>query len=88
MLRRALWVGVMALFAASLFAPPQVSAQIKLGVKGGLNIADVGGDDATSDLETKPWGMREFTVEDLNGNQLRMGMGVKPTSEIAEFTQG
>ncbi len=42
----------------------------------------------TSDLETKPWGMREFTVEDLNGNQLRMGMGVKPISEIPEFTQG
>ncbi len=42
----------------------------------------------TSDLETKPWGMREFTVEDLNGNQLRMGMGVKPISEIPRFTQG
>ncbi len=44
----------------------------------------------TSDLETKPWGMREFTVEDLNGNQLRMGMGMgmKAISEIPEFTQG
>ena len=42
----------------------------------------------TSDLETKPWGMREFTVEDLNGNQLRLGMGVKRISEIPNFTQG
>jgi len=41
-----------------------------------------------SELETKPWGMREFSVEDLNGNQLRMGMGVKPIREIPEFSQG
>ena len=57
MLRRSLWVGVIALFAASLFAPPQVSAQIKLGVKGGLNIADIGGSDVDSlslgPIETK-----------------------------------
>ncbi len=37
----------------------------------------------TSDLETKPWGMGGFTVEDLNGNQLHMG--VKPISEAPEF---
>jgi len=48
MLRRSLWVGVATLFAASL-AVPQASAQgIKLGVKGGVNFADVGGDDVSN----------------------------------------
>jgi uncharacterized glyoxalase superfamily protein PhnB len=39
-----------------------------------------------SDLETKPWGMREFTIVDPNGHLFRVGQGVKPIREIAEFT--
>lgn len=53
MLRRSLWVVVACLFAVSL-AAPQASAQgIKLGVKGGVNIADFGGSDADSLGSTK-----------------------------------
>ncbi len=53
MLRRSLWAVLVALFAASL-AVPQASAQgIKLGVKGGVNIADIGGKDADSLGSTK-----------------------------------
>jgi len=45
MLRRSLWAVLGVLFAASL-AVPQASAQgIKLGVKGGVNIANIGGSD-------------------------------------------
>jgi hypothetical protein len=53
MLRRFLWVGVISLFAASLLTVTSASAQVTLGVKGGLNIADVGGGDAPSTGETK-----------------------------------
>ena len=41
-----------------------------------------------SPLETKPWGMREFTLEDPNGHLLRIGQGVKQVAEIDEFTVG
>ncbi len=41
-----------------------------------------------SEIETKPWGMREFTIEDPNGHLFRVGQGVKPVSEIADFTTG
>jgi uncharacterized glyoxalase superfamily protein PhnB len=37
-------------------------------------------------LESKPWGMREFTVKDLDGNLLRIGRGEKTIDEIPEFT--
>jgi len=48
MLRRCLWAVLGVLFAAGL-AVPQASAQgIKLGVKGGLNIANIGGSEADS----------------------------------------
>ena len=39
-----------------------------------------------SEIETKPWGMREFTIQDPDGHLLRVGQGVKPVREIAEFT--
>ena len=39
-----------------------------------------------SEIETKPWGMREFTIEDPNGHLFRVGHGVKNVSEIDEFT--
>ena len=41
-----------------------------------------------SDIETKPWGMREFTVLDINGHYLRIGTGVKAIKDIPEFSQG
>ena len=39
-----------------------------------------------SEIETKPWGMREFTIEDPNGHLFRVGHGVKPVAEIPEFS--
>ncbi len=75
MLRRAVWVGVAVLFAASL-AVPQASAQnIKLGVKGGVNIATIGGSDADSLGDTKSkvglvaGAFAEFMVGDIIGIQ-------------------
>jgi catechol 2,3-dioxygenase-like lactoylglutathione lyase family enzyme len=32
-----------------------------------------GGARIVSDIEDKPWGMREFTLEDPNGHRLRVG---------------
>jgi len=68
MLRRSLWVVAAALFVASL-AVPQASAQnIKLGVKGGVNFADVGGDDV-SDTKNKTGfiagGFAEFMIGNM-----------------------
>jgi uncharacterized glyoxalase superfamily protein PhnB len=37
-------------------------------------------------LESKPWGMREFTVKDLDGHFIRIGRGEKTVDEIPEFT--
>jgi uncharacterized glyoxalase superfamily protein PhnB len=37
-------------------------------------------------IESKPWGMREFTVKDLDGHFLRIGRGEKGVDEIPEFT--
>jgi hypothetical protein len=45
MLRRTLWVGVLTLFAASLFAPSASAQGVKFGVKGGVNLANIGGSD-------------------------------------------
>lgn len=28
---------------------------------------------SVGDVEDKPWGMREFTIEDPSGNQIRVG---------------
>jgi hypothetical protein len=55
MLRRLLWVGVITLFAASLYAPAASAQGIKLGVKGGVNLANIGGadiDEFEADLGT------------------------------------
>ena len=87
MLRRSLLVVVAVLFAASL-AVPQASAQgIKLGVKGGVNIADLGGADAGSSTETKAGfvagGFAEFMIGDMFAIQpevLYSQKGAKETS--------
>jgi len=39
-----------------------------------------------AELETRPWGMREFTIEDPNGHLFRVGQGVKAVRDIPEFT--
>jgi opacity protein-like surface antigen len=79
-----LWVGVLALFAASLFAPPLASAQIKLGVKGGLNIADIGGSDAGT-TETKTGfvagGFAEFMIGNMFAIQPEVLYSQKGTKE-------
>ncbi len=67
MLRRSLLVVVAVLFAASL-AVPQASAQgIKLGVKGGVNLAKLGGSDAGS-TESKAGFVAGGFVEFMLGN--------------------
>lgn len=38
-----------------------------------------------SELDDKPWGVREFTVEDPNGHRLRFSHGLESTREIADF---
>ncbi|MFQ5991552.1 MAG: bleomycin resistance protein [Nitrospiraceae bacterium] len=38
------------------------------------------------ELGSKPWGMREFTIEDPNGHFLRIGHGEKRIHEIERFT--
>jgi catechol 2,3-dioxygenase-like lactoylglutathione lyase family enzyme len=44
------------------------------------------GAEIDSELESKPWGLREFTVRDPDGNLFRIGTGEKPIDQIAEFT--
>jgi catechol 2,3-dioxygenase-like lactoylglutathione lyase family enzyme len=39
-----------------------------------------------SDLELKPWGVREFSVRDLDGNVLRIGRGEEQMDEPEKFT--
>ncbi len=99
MLRRSLWVGVLALFAASLFAAPSASAQgVKLGVKGGVNIAvniaDIGGSDVDSLGPTKTktgfvgGAFVEFMIGDIFAIQpevLYSQKGIKIDSSSAEL---
>jgi uncharacterized glyoxalase superfamily protein PhnB len=47
-----------------------------------------GGATIVEPLEDKPWGMREFTVADPDGNRFRIGRGDTPAAEIAGFTVG
>jgi hypothetical protein len=70
MLRRLLWVGVITLFAASLYAPTASAQGIKLGVKGGVNIADVGGSDVSvlGTTETKAGLIAGAFAEFMIGN--------------------
>ncbi len=44
------------------------------------------GAEIVAELETKPWGMREFTLRDPNGHCFRVGTGVKRVDDIPEFT--
>jgi catechol 2,3-dioxygenase-like lactoylglutathione lyase family enzyme len=43
------------------------------------------GADIASELESKPWGMREFSVRDPDGHILRIGHGERPVYEIPQF---
>lgn len=43
------------------------------------------GAEIVSPLEDKPWGMREFTLRDPNGHQLRIGRGIQETTENPRF---
>jgi uncharacterized glyoxalase superfamily protein PhnB len=37
------------------------------------------------DIQSTPWGMREFTIEEFNGHRFRIGHGEKAVKDIAEF---
>lgn len=37
------------------------------------------------EIKSTPWGMREFTVEEINGHRFRFGHGEKSVKEISEF---
>ncbi len=65
------------------------------GVTPQLPVVDVGraqawyrerGAEIVEPLESKPWGMREFSIRDLDGHFLRFGRGEKDIDEIPEFT--
>lgn len=43
------------------------------------------GADIVSELELKPWGVREFSVRDPDGNVFRIGRGEEPVARIPEF---
>jgi catechol 2,3-dioxygenase-like lactoylglutathione lyase family enzyme len=36
-------------------------------------------------LGSRPWGMREFTIRDLNGHRVRFGHGERTIAEIPRF---
>ncbi len=85
---RHMWVSVLAVSAAGLCAAPAASAQIKLGAKAGVNIADIGGSDADSlgSTETKAGfiggGFAEFMIGNMFAIQpelLYSQKGVKET---------
>jgi uncharacterized glyoxalase superfamily protein PhnB len=40
------------------------------------------------EIQSKPWGMREFAVEENNGHRFRIGHGEKSVKEISEFKMG
>ncbi len=44
------------------------------------------GANIVSEIETKPWGMREFTLQDPDGHLFRIGHGVKRVDGIESFT--
>jgi catechol 2,3-dioxygenase-like lactoylglutathione lyase family enzyme len=46
------------------------------------------GGDISDSLESKPWGVQEFSMCDPDGNVLRIGTGERPVVEIEEFTVG
>lgn len=39
-------------------------------------------------VATRPWGMREFTVEDLNGHYLRIGHVDETAADYSQFERG
>lgn len=41
------------------------------------------GADIVSELEDKPWGMREFTIRDNNGHQLRLAQSSRVSGHVA-----
>jgi Glyoxalase/Bleomycin resistance protein/Dioxygenase superfamily len=41
-----------------------------------------------SDLELKPWSVREFSVRDPGGNTLRIGRGEEPVDQVEQVTFG
>jgi catechol 2,3-dioxygenase-like lactoylglutathione lyase family enzyme len=44
------------------------------------------GADICSELELKPWNVREFSVRDPDGNMFRIGTAVEPPVPRAEFS--
>lgn len=41
--------------------------------------------DIIKDVESTPWGMREFSIREINGHILRIGHGEKTTDQIGSF---
>lgn len=44
------------------------------------------GGEIASELELKPWGVREFSIRDPDGNVLRIGRGDGEPAEAEKFT--
>lgn len=45
------------------------------------------GVEVVEEIESTPWGMREFTIQDLNGHRFRVGHGEKDVDEIEGFNR-
>lgn len=39
------------------------------------------------EIDSKPWGMREFVIKDLNGHTLRIGHSEQNVDELDEFSR-
>jgi len=39
------------------------------------------------EIESTPWGMREFAIKDINGHIFRIGHGEKETNKIKSFSK-
>jgi uncharacterized glyoxalase superfamily protein PhnB len=44
------------------------------------------GGEIVSDLEAKPWGVREFSIRDPDGHVFRIGRGERDVSDVPQFS--
>jgi catechol 2,3-dioxygenase-like lactoylglutathione lyase family enzyme len=79
--------GEIALFLYESAEPAPVICSIFLDdVEGFYDRCRERGAEIVSELELKPWGVREFSLRDPDGNIFRIGRGEQPSTELAEFT--
>ena len=65
---------------------PMISSVFVDDVENVLDHARSRGADIASELELKPWGVREFSVRDPDGHLLRIGRGEQDARDRPELT--